>query len=222
VSATRKAILGFTAPFAVFVAAMAIEHALGLAPAFVYPIRLVLVTAAILIFSRPYLDLRPAFPIRSILIGLAVFVLWIAPDLLFNYRHFWLFENPLTGTAASSIPVALRSDFAFVAVRTISCVVAVPVLEELFWRGWLMRWLVNTNFLKVPFGLYVPTAFWSVAILFASEHGPYWEVGLAAGIVFNWWIIRSQNLADCILAHAVTNACLSVYVLYTGLWRYWL
>jgi CAAX protease family protein len=201
---------------------MAIERVVGLTPADLHPIRLVLVMAAILIFSRPYLDLRPAFPIRSIFIGLAVFLLWIAPDLLFHYRHFWLFENPLTGTAASSIPVALRTDFPFVAVRTISCVIAVPILEELFWRGWLMRWLVNTNFLKVPFGLYVPMAFWSVAILFASEHGPYWEVGLAAGIVYNWWIIRSQKLADCILAHAVTNACLSVYVLYTGLWRYWL
>ena len=194
----------------------------GVSPAILHPIRLVLVTATIVFFSRPYLDFRPAFPIRSIFIGLGVFVLWIAPDLLFHYRHFWLFENQITGTASSSIPVTLRTNLAFVAVRTISCVIAVPILEELFWRGWLMRWLVDQNFLKVPFGTYVPSAFWAVAILFASEHGPYWDVGLAAGIVYNWWIIRSGKLADCILAHAVTNACLSAYVLSTGLWRYWL
>jgi len=47
-------------------------------------------------------------------------------------------------------------------------------------------------------------------------------VGLAAGIVYNWWIVHTRNLADCILAHAVTNAVLSVYVLFTDQWQYWL
>ena len=54
-----------------------------------------------------------------------------------------------------------------------------------------------------------------VAALFASEHGSYWEVGLAAGILYNWWVVRTRNMADCILAHAVTNAILSAYVLLT-------
>ena len=65
----------------------------------------------------------------------------------------------------------------------------------------------------MPLGKYVPSAFWIVAVLFASEHGPYWEVGLAAGIIYNWWMVRTRNLADCILAHAVTNGLLAVYVL---------
>jgi CAAX prenyl protease-like protein len=218
----RKATLGFTALFAVYIAAMATERLTGLSPAIIHPIRLCMVAAAILIFSRPYLDLRPGFPMRSTLIGLAVFVLWIAPDLLFHYRHFALFENPLTGRATSSIPVWLRTNLPFMAVRVASGSLAVPILEELFWRGWLMRWLVDKNFIEVSFGLYAPSAFWLVAILFASEHGPYWEVGLAAGVIYNWWIIRTKNLADCILAHAVTNACLAAYVLATGLWGYWL
>ncbi len=79
----------------------------------------------------------------------------------------------------------------------------------------MMRWLIDKEFLKIPLGTYVPSAFWIVALLFASEHGPYWEVGLAAGVVYNWWIIRTKNLADCILAHAVTNAVRSIYVLFT-------
>ena len=97
-----------------------------------------------------------------------------------------------------------------------------PVLEELFWRGWMMRWLIDHNFLKVPLGKYTPTAFWVVALLFASEHGPYWEVGLAAGIIYNWWLVRTRSLADCILAHGVTNALLCAWVLATGQWQYWL
>ena len=65
----------------------------------------------------------------------------------------------------------------------------------------------------MPLGTYVPSVFWIVAVLFASEHGPYWEVGLAAGVIYNWWMVRTQNLADCIVAHAVTNGLLSAYVL---------
>lgn len=161
-------------------------------------------------------------PFASIVLGVAVFAIWVGPDLLFGYRHFILFENAITGTAASSVPQALRSNSFFIAVRTLSCVLTVPILEELFWRGWLLRWLVDKEFLKVPPGRYVPSAFWIVAMLFASEHGPYWEVGLIAGVAYNWWFIRTKSLADCMLAHAVTNTCLSVYVLATGFWRYWL
>ena len=48
------------------------------------------------------------------------------------------------------------------------------------------------------------------------------KLPLAAGIVYNWWIIRTRNLWDCILAHAVTNGVLAVYVIVAGQWQYWL
>ena len=61
-------------------------------------------------------------------------------------------------------------------------------------------------------GTWSAQAFWIVALLFASEHGPYWDVGLAAGALYNWWMLRTRSLGDLIVAHAVTNACLSAYV----------
>ena len=84
-----------------------------------------------------------------------------------------------------------------------------------------MRWLINSDFSKVPLGAYAPLSFWLTAILFAAEHGPYWDVGLIAGIVYNVWMIRTKSLADCVLAHAVTNALLSAYVMATHNWQYW-
>jgi membrane protease YdiL (CAAX protease family) len=57
--------------------------------------------------------------------------------------------------------------------------------------------------------------------LFVSEHGELWDVGLAAGLAYNWWMRRTRSLGDLILAHAVTNACLSAYVLTSGRWEYW-
>lgn len=201
---------------------MALERAAGLPPQWAYPLRLAAVSLALILFSRRYLPARPSFPLASVAIGAGVFAVWIAPDLLFGYRHYWLFENGITGAAVSTAPAGLRTDLAFKILRTAGCTLVVPVVEELFWRGWLMRWLIDTRFLKVPLGKYAPLAFWMTALLFASEHGPYWEVGVAAGIVYNWWIVRTRNLADCMLAHAVTNGLLSAYVLLTGQWQYWL
>jgi hypothetical protein len=74
----------------------------------------------------------------------------------------------------------------------------------------------------VPLGRYTAVSFWAVALLFAAEHGPYWEVGLIAGVAYNWWLVRTRNLADCVLAHAVTNALLAGYVLVFNQWQYWL
>ena len=218
----RRATLGYVAPFLAFVAIMAVERVIALPPAWLYPIRFSVVVALILTLSRPYLRLRFSYPAASIAIGIAVFVLWIAPDVLFGYRHHWLFENGLTGRANSTIPPELRRNIAFMTLRATSSILVVPVLEELFWRGWLMRWLIDKEFTQVPIGTYIPAAFWIVAVLFASEHGPYWEVGLVAGIVYNWWIVRTRNLADCILAHAVTNGVLSAYVLVRDQYQYWL
>lgn len=203
---------------------MAVERALGLSPAWFYPLRFAVVLGLLLFVSRPVISFRFSAPVASVLVGVAVFLIWVGPDVLFGeaYRRHWLFSNSLLGAPNSSIPDSLKGSFYFLAVRVASSVVNVPIAEELFWRGWLMRWLISTDFDKVPIGKYVPSAFWLVALLFASEHGPYWEVGLAAGIVYNWWCIRTRNLADCILAHAVTNGLLSVYVLTTGNFQYWL
>lgn len=213
---------GYIAPFAAFVGIMAIEHALGLPLVWSYALRLGIVSIVLFLFSRPYLSFRPSAPLASIGIGIAVFLIWIGPDVLFGYRHFWLFENSVMGSAATTMPEALKHNILFLVVRILGTAVAVPLVEELFWRGWLMRWLIDKDFLSVPLGKYIPSAFWIVALLFASEHGSFWEVGLAAGIIYNWWIIHTKNLADCILAHAVTNAVLAAYVLLAGQWQYWL
>ena len=215
----RNPTLAYVAPFAIYVALLAVP----LPPLIAHTARFVIAAAAIGAFSWPLLKVRPAHPLPSLGAGLAVFLIWIGPDALIGYRHYWLFENPITGRAASSLPVSLKHDTFFLGVRMLTTAVLVPVLEELFWRGWLMRWLIdNRDFRKVPLGTYRPLAFWATAVLFASEHGSYWEVGLLAGILFNWWVIRTRNLADCILAHAVTNAALGVYVLTSSQFQYWL
>jgi uncharacterized protein len=174
--------------------------------------------------SLPVLKGRLEKPFLSILIGIAVFVIWVAPDFLVpSWHHFILFDNGIMGHPAGNTPPASKSDPIFLAFRIAISVIAVPILEELFWRGWMIRWVIDPHdFESLPLGAYTPVAFWAVALLFASEHGSFWDVGLAAGIIYNWWIMRTRSLWDCILAHAVTNGMLAAYVIGAGQWQYWL
>ena len=220
----RHPAVPYVAPFATFIAIMTLEKTLGLPTTWAYPLRAIATLAVLLAVSRVPLSVKPARPLGSILLGAAVFALWIGPDVIFGpgYRHFWLFENSLTGKAESSIPIVLSGSLWFLALRTLSCTLLVPPVEELFWRGWAMRWLIDGNFEKVALGTFQTAAFWLVALMFAAEHGPYWEVGLATGIIYNWWMVRTRNVTDCIIAHAVTNGLLSAYILATHQFQYWM
>jgi uncharacterized protein len=213
----------YVAPFGVFVVLLALRGYLPVSPRLEYPLRALLTLATLLLTSRALLQFRTLRTWSSVALGILVFVVWVGPDALWPpYREHWLFRNSfLTPGGTPLPPESMVKDYGFLAFRILGSALLVPVIEELFWRGWLMRWLIQKNFLAVPLGSYLPSAFWITAILFASEHGPYWDVGLAAGLLYNWWMVRTRSLADCILAHAVTNACLAGYVLGAGKWQYW-
>ncbi len=220
-SATGEKAFAYVAPFAAFIAFLALRRYMPWGADIEYPLRVVTVSAVLIILSRRVVSLRSLRPASSAALGILVFIVWIVPDLVFpNLREHWLFDNPVTGAARSSLPVEVRTSLWFLAWRAAGSALLVPVVEELFWRAWLMRWLISADFHKVPLGAYSPLSFWATAILFASEHGPYWDVGLLAGIAYNCWIIRTGNLGDCIFAHAVTNACLAAWVISTGQFQY--
>jgi CAAX prenyl protease-like protein len=220
---SRHPAVPYVVPFAVFIALLVAADYLSFLGRWEYPFRVIVLLAVLWYFARDVIDLKLRFPIGTILMGIGVFVIWVAPDALFpGYREHWLFQNPITGKLQISISPELRQDTMVLAIRFFRAAVIVPIVEELFWRAWLMRWLINNEFWKVPLGAYSTQAFWIVAVLFASEHGPYWEVGLIAGILYNWWMVRTKSLGDLIWAHAITNACLSAYVLVTNKWEYWM
>jgi CAAX prenyl protease-like protein len=213
--------LEWTVPFGAFVLFLLIGPRLPVSPAVEGAIRVIVLGAIIWIFSRRVLDVEVTRWFGSIAIGIGVFVIWIGPDLLFPaWRDHWLLQNPVTGRVESSFPVEARTDLVAILFRAMRAIIIVPIVEELFWRGWLMRWLVDMDFKRVPLGTFTTYSFTAVAVLFAAEHGPFWDVGLAAGIIYNWWMIRTRRLGDLILAHAVTNACLVAYVLASGRWEY--
>jgi hypothetical protein len=214
--------LAWVGPFAVFMGWLAVDAYVPLANPTREIVRDLVLVAAILGFSWRVLPRRAPHWIGSVLLGLAVCALWVAPDALVpGWRDHWLFQNGVTGRLKTSIPPGELTPLMLV-LRTMRAALLVPVLEELFWRGWLPRWLQDNRFWRVPLGRYTPLAFWGTAILFAAEHGPFWEVGLLCGIIYNWWMMRTRSLGDLVLVHAVTNLALSLYVIATRHWLFWM
>jgi CAAX prenyl protease-like protein len=223
VPAAARSAVPWVVPFLVFIGVLAVQDWLAPLGRWEAPARVAFMTAVLWVFSRNVITFATRQALASIAIGLLVFAIWIGPDLLVpGYRQHWLFQNGLTGRLKVSTDPALLTDPMVLLFRSFRAVLLVPILEELFWRGWLMRWLINSDFWRVPLGAYAQSAFWITALLFASEHGPFWDVGLIAGVIYNWWMVRTKSLGDCILAHAVTNAALCAYVIVTGEWQYWL
>ena len=134
----RHPAVPYVLPFAVFLLFLVLQPYNPLPGPVEQVVRVATLAAVVWYFSRPVLDLRLATPFLTIAFGIAVFVLWILPDTLFpGYRGHWLFTNSITGAVSSSIPPDdLRSPLVLI-FRTLRAALLVPIIEELFWRGWL-------------------------------------------------------------------------------------
>lgn len=214
----------WVAPFAVFMALLALAPSLPFGQPWESLVRVgILIAVLVFVSGGVVRTLRVRHVVTSILLGLAVCAMWVAPDLLVpGWRTHWLFQNSITGTLKTSIPPAELANPLVVILRIARAALLVPIIEELFWRGWLPRWIVNNDWQKVPIGTYNTLAFVGTAVLFASEHGPYWEVGLLCGFIYNWWLWRTKSLGDVVLVHAVTNGALSAFVLVSGHYESWM
>ncbi|MCR4305220.1 MAG: CAAX prenyl protease-related protein [Gallionella sp.] len=143
--------------------------------------------------------------------GAVVFVAWI------NLKAGWMEIGVSAGFNPSS---DAGIDWMMAAARLMGAILVVPLMEELFWRSFLMRWIARHDFLAVEPARAGSRAFVISALLFAFEHN-LWLAGLLAGVFYNLLYMRSGTLWSPILAHAVTNALLGVWVIYTGNWSYW-
>jgi len=212
----------YVTPFAAFMVLLMTARSVPIAPALELPLRFAILAVICAVCWPRDISPRLRSPVLTIAAGTGVFLVWIAPELLIpGYRSAPVFSNGIVGHVHSSLPAAALLSPWVLFWRTARAVVIVPIVEELFWRGWLMRWLIDRDFCRVPVGAYATGAFWITALLFASEHGPYWDVGLLAGVAYNALTVRTKSLADCILAHAITNGLLSWYVIGTAQWQYW-
>lgn len=185
----------------------------------VFPLQTVVCGALLWRWWSFYPLSRSTWSPRGILIGTVIgivaLVIWIAPQQFFGVaaRTDGFDPNRLGEGAAYWTNLVFR--FA-------RLVIIVPLVEEIFWRGFLLRYLINQDFTRVPIGAFSWLSFGVTTAGFMLEHGPAdYPAAIITGVLFNVVAYTTRSLGACVLAHAVTNAILGVYVLRTGQWGFW-
>lgn len=221
----RSAVLR-VAPFAVFMAVLALR---GWAPAdgswgfdtrWLYALQAGAAAALLALWWREYGELaRQTLPttretLLAVAVGLLVFVLWIQLDAP------WM--TLPTASTEPFVPLAAdgRLDWPLIAVRIAGAALLVPVMEELFWRSFLMRWLQAPVFDAVPPGRVGLRAVVLSSFVFVLAH-TLWLAAALAALAYAWLYIRSGKLWPAVIAHGVTNGALGVWVVATGNWQFW-
>jgi hypothetical protein len=204
----------FVAPFFLFMLFLVGEGWFPDQHYVIYPLKTVAVGAVILWYWRSLPSLRPASPGLSVLVGVLGVVLWIGLDP-------WLvrYDQPLIGRNPFALYPVGEAWFLF-GFRVLGIAMVVPITEELFWRGFLMRWLIREDFTTVPLGTYQGLSFWITTGFFAAEHGAEWTLGLVVGVIYGAWFVRTKSLGSVMLAHGVTNLLLALYCLVWNDWHF--
>jgi CAAX prenyl protease-like protein len=184
-----------------------------------YPMRALLAGVVLLRFKSRYDELRLSdlAALRrtavSIITGVVVFLLWITMD--------WPFAT--FGTPRGFNPTLSDNRLVtalLIVSRLAGTAIIVPVMEELFWRSFLLRYIIHHDFKRIPIGRFSWHSFVIATILFGLEHNLY-LAGMMAGAAYTLLLYRTRSIVHCVLAHAVTNGALGIYVLSTGQWHFW-
>ena len=175
---------------------------------------------------------------RKIWVGaLAGFIgigFWLLPTTLYD----WLgmtgkpdgFFEKLTGLAPRREgfdPGVFENPAAYwtsLILRMVRAVIVVALVEEIFWRGFLMRFLLDMDgdYWKVPFGKPAKISFVVVTLVFVLAHAP---IDYAGAIVYGSLTyavaVYTKSLLACVVMHGVANATMGVYALYFGKLGLW-
>ncbi len=201
----------------------------------VYPIQ-TLVVAGVLAFFWKHYAFRPfrGFGL-AVILGILTIAIWVLPANLYlwlglddpdgeKWYRFLGLTPRLDGFDPSVFSESRSAQISAIAMRFVRMACLVPFVEELFWRGFLMRWLVDTDrdFRKTPFGTWQLKAVAITTLMVTMAHSPVdWLGAIIFGSAMAWLAIRTKSLGACVVMHAVANLALGIYVLVTGQYGFW-
>ncbi|HVT29965.1 MAG TPA: CAAX prenyl protease-related protein [Lacipirellulaceae bacterium] len=196
----------------------------------VYTVKIALTIAAMIFVLPGYRQFRLRVSVLAIIVGVVGIVIWVgichlqmerallAPiglDKLLGLGARPSF-NPLTELAATPVWA-----YTFLAIRFLGLAIVVPIIEEFFLRGCLMRFAIRENFWTVPFGTLTPAAAVIGTVVPMLMHPAELFAAAVWFSLVTWLMWRTRNIWDCVAAHAVTNLLLGIYVVSQHQWQLW-
>jgi CAAX prenyl protease-like protein len=183
-----------------------------------YSAKVLLTSIALIAFRSAWRDFRFSIntAVFGMLVGIAVCIEWVLVELYVPYTHLGMRVgyDPFSAIH-NSAPRAL-----FLAVRFYGLILMVPVIEELFWRSFLLRYFTNQKWQDLQIGEFSWGAFAITAAGFSLVHSE-WLPALICAIAYGLLLRQSKSLFACMVAHIVTNLCLGMYIIVTGNWKLW-
>ena len=191
-----------------------------------YPLKTVATGLCLWWVWSEFKDLSWRWSWWAIAIGIVVAVQWVGMEEFFSAK--WHYPAlPLLGADAWDTESVFNPVEEFggrggvfwlwIAVRMAGAVIVVPIMEELFWRGFLLRLFVGRYFEKVELGEFTWFSCFMVAGLFALAH-PWYISAFVCALFYNWLLYKTKSIKACIVAHALTNLLLWVYILLFDAW----
>jgi CAAX prenyl protease-like protein len=196
--------------------------------AFRYTLQTVVSLVALLVL-KPW-QYYPAMNIRllplSVLVGAGVAIVWILPESGWIQQFPRIHESYVryfirgSDSGNGQLFAPEQCGWAYALMRLGGSALVIAVIEEYFWRGFFMRWLVNLNFLSVKPGTVGRGLFLIASLAFGFEHSR-WLVGLVAGLAYGLLYCRKGDIMAAAAAHVTTNLLLGLYVLATASYQFW-
>jgi CAAX prenyl protease-like protein len=187
-----------------------------------YALRTVVAAALLWGLRKHYTKIRWNGWWLGVIVGVVGIFQWVGMQLWLE-RHFaWFRPSPDAFNPKSQYGAGSGSYLAFVAMRMVGAVLVVPFMEELFWRDYLWRFIIAPNNFKLArVGEWDWKAFLFVAMAFSTVHGNWFATAIVWGLMIGALLVYTKSLGACIIAHAVTNLLLAVYVLQSEKWGFW-
>lgn len=213
---TASPIWARVVPFAVLLILTGLQGRLGEASTYwVYVLKTVVAAGLVWSARRAIPEIQWRFSWEAVAAGILVLLLWVGLDGYYpkagSEGPIW---NPLTAFSNRTV------GWFFVAVRLAGSTLLIPVLEEVFYRSLVYRYLMRKDFEAVPLRTFAWVPLLVTCGLFAAEHRE-WLPGFLCGLIFQGLVLRKNRLGDAIMAHAITNCLLGVWVVWSGQWRFW-
>jgi CAAX prenyl protease-like protein len=220
-----RKLIAFTLPMAVFVVLLGVTDAenrpeslswLSYPAYWTYPAQTLVCGTLLWWFWGDYQIRAPRVVWFALVVGVVVFVVWIAP------QQFFGFEPRLIGFDPDLFAAQPALYWGTVLLRFLRLVVVVPLVEEVFWRGFLLRYLIKERFTTVAIGTFAWLSFVGVTFAFGLAHSRAdWAAALVCGALYNAVAYRTRSLGSCAVAHATTNLLLGLWIMQTRQWGFW-
>ncbi len=114
----------------------------------------------------------------------------------FLRRLFSALRHASTVSIRKSFPAQPAAYWTTLVFRFLRLVVVVPLVEEIFWRGFVLRYFINEKFHAVPIGAFSWLSFAVVTVGFGFAHSRAdWIAALITGALYNCVAYRTKSLA---------------------------